>query len=54
MKIKRQSTARNNVKYTKKYANKGKRQKAAYEHEINRETNLKMYGGLTVLNRAYR
>jgi len=52
--MKRQSTARNNVKYTKKYANKGEKQKAAYEHEINRETNLKKYGGVTVLRRQYR
>jgi hypothetical protein len=54
MKIKKLSTARNNVKYTKKYANKGTRQKVGYEHEINRETNLKKYGGATVLNRTYR
>jgi len=54
MKIKRQSMARNNVKYTKKYACQGKRKKAAYEHEVNRETNLKKYGGVTVLRRQYR
>ena len=39
MKSKRVSTARNNVKYTKRYANACKRAKVRYEHEFNAETN---------------
>jgi len=39
MKVKRTSTARNNVKYTKRYDNAGKRRKVRYEHEFNAKTN---------------
>jgi len=37
---KRTTTARHNISYTKRYVNKGKRQKAGYEHKFNEETNL--------------
>jgi len=34
------TTARHNVKYTKRYANLGRRKKVAHEHQVNRENNL--------------